>query len=250
MRNGRLRSLLPVHALAPLAMAVTGLVQIVQALALGHEAVALALGAFVPATFGTTTVAWWLGRRAWGRAFVALLGWFAVHAGLGWLLGGSLSIRNLIAVCALCSSGLTLALASPAFIATAVFARRRDLDAGDGLLVILGLWFAALQSAETIYLEQRASMALPGLALGLVALVVGLVRRLERRRFRRDVTSGRDDRYRTREPRSGEDVSGLPLLLTAREGTLMVVERAEPSASAEGAYRTADLARPVALVRV
>jgi hypothetical protein len=240
-----------VPEVAAMVMAGTGLLTIAEALYLGagRELWAV-LGAFAIPTVGTTLVAKYLAEQKWGRAVTAFGVWFGAHALLGALVGlvwGSSSRDETVAFmgCALVVSGITAALATPAFIAAGVYGRRRDLEAGDAFLGFAAIWFLLLQGGAAMMLGSESLVSVPGLIACVVVFAIYVQRTLVRRSFARRAARGELDGWRVRAMRADDDLAALPPLFGSSGGATAILERLEAGFTA---YRSAVIGLPVARV--
>ena len=240
-------SLVRARTLAPLLMAVTGVVTIVQFLLLMHGELVPVMGAFAIPTIGTTTLGWLLARKKWGAVLMALLFIPITHALAVALFGALASSGDKdLALAALIVDAVTAALAFPALIACAVHGPRPDHDAGDVLLAFGGGWFA---------LEQGLCFALAGgkpegwmfgaVALAsLVTMTVAIVRIVRRRAFVKRVAAGLVNGWRVRTDAPPDAASDLVPLFGGHTA-LAILERFDVATTP---YRSAPIAEPVALV--
>ena len=248
-------SLAEVSSLAPVVMAATGVMTILQFSFLGEEAIVLALGAFAIPTLGTTLVSRYLAKQQWGHALAAFAGWFVAHALVAtvaaMVMSSSRDVGG-IALCALVVSGTTAALATPAFIAAGVYGRRRDLEAGDAYLGFSGAWyFVGNALAGYAIFRPDPSMntdwfvAVPGMIVGLVAIALYVGRTVRRRSFSRRAARGELSGWRVRSMSDADDLAALPPLFGSPLDATAVLERVETGATA---YRSALIGIPVARV--
>ena len=248
-------SLAEVSALAPVVMAATGVFTILQFSFFGEASIVLALGAFAIPTIGTTFVARYLATQQWGRALAAFAGWFVAH-GLAATVAAAVmgSSRDAVGIglCALVISGFTAGLAIPAFIAAAVYGRRRDLEAGDAYLGFSGAWYF-VGNALTCYALFRPDSSMntewfvtvPGMFAGLLAIGLYAGRTLSRRYFSRRAALGKLPGWRVRSITDSDDLAALPPLFGSPLDATAVLERVETGFTA---YRSALIGIPVARV--
>jgi hypothetical protein len=251
-------SLAEVSKLAPIVMAVTGLITIAEALAVASGGgLALALGGFAIPTVGTTLTALYLSQQKWGRACAAVGLWFAGHAGIAAAIGllmerGSDSVPMAVFV-ALFTSGVTLVLASPVLIAAIVYGRRRDLEAGDAYLGFAGLWYLAFQVLSAMVLSPDlpaggsalSLITVPGMLASLAAIALSIGRTVHRRHFTRRAARGELSGWRVRPMNAGDDIAVLPPLFGSAVRATAVLERVVTGFTA---YRSAVVGMPVARV--
>jgi hypothetical protein len=251
MRSDAPGSLVDAKTLAPWLMGITGLLTMAQFLVLSKGDLVPVLGGFAIPTLATTTTAWLLARKRWGLAIGAVLvalplaHLFAVsiYAGLAAERG------DLLALAAVVTDTVTVALAFPALVAIAVEGPRNDHDAGDVLLGLGGAWFAAEQALSLIVFESahEPSMELvfaAGIALGLVAVALSVGRAVHRRAWAARVDRGLVRGWRVREAASFHETRELAPLFGG-PGATAVLERFEEHASP---YRGVLLAHAVARI--
>jgi hypothetical protein len=239
-------SIAGVPQVAAMVMAGTGLLTIAEALYLaeGRELWAV-LGAFAIPTMGTTLVAKYLAEQKSGRALIAFGVWFGAHALLGGLVGLAGSDASGVIACALVVSGITAALAAPAFIAAAVYGQRRDLEAGDAFLGFAAIWFLHLQAGAALLLGSQWLVSVPGLVACVVVFAIYVQRTLVRRSFARRAARGELDGWRVRAMRADDDLAALPPLFGSPSQATAILERLEAGFTA---YRSAVIGLPVARV--
>lgn len=236
------RSLVDAPRLAPLLMAVTGTVTLVEAgLLKGGEGLVLGLALFAIPTVGTTLLGHFLARRAWGFAALSAGASALAHALLGLVMTGTHD-GPLVAMIVLVVDAVTLALALPALVACGVLGPRRDLDAGDTLLGVGGAWFVLVQGAKLALVHEAALLF--GLALGLAALAVSVQRAIARRAWCARIERGEIAGLRVRADASPEETDDLVPLYGGRRATAIL----EAFEEVPGPYRGALVARPVARV--
>lgn len=248
-------SLAEVSKLAPLVMAGTGLLTILQFGALDGNSLSslpLVFGAFVVPTIGTTLVSRYLAKQERGKAVIALLGWFGAHAALAGLVGAASSgndASGLALFAAMFVSGITLVLAAPALIATAVYGGRRDLEAGDAYLAFAGVWYLGLQLLAYSFMREASGMQwlvlVPGMLAGAAAVVLSVVRMVRRRSFSLRAARGELDGWRVRAMKDGDELGALPPLFGSPLHATAVLERVENGFTA---YRSALVGMPIARV--
>lgn len=238
------RSLLTPRAMAPAVMAATGAVTMLEAVLLARgDGVALALGGFALPTVATALVAWSLAEGNWSRAALSALGVACAHAALLALVTEESGLVLFVVGVVL---AITLALAAPMLAACSVLGRSRALDAGDTLLGVAGVWFAAEQLlAMTVVGRDLAAFA-PGLALAVAALAMWGARARWRRAWAARAVHGDLRGFRVREEPTADEMAKLSPLFEGRH----VYGVLEELSVGPTAYRDQPVGVPVALAPI
>lgn len=230
-------------------MAVTGIVTMLQFLVIAQGEIVPVLGGFLIPTIGTTTLGWLLARKHWAAVLLALVAIPLAHV-LAVTVFAAIDGHgsNDLPAVALVVDAVTLVLAFPALVACAVQGPRVDHDAGDALLAFGGGWFAVEQGLCFGLAEGRdpAWMFAVGVAIGALALAIGIARAVYRRAWTGRVARGLVGGWRVRTDAAMDEAQGLAPLFGGHTA-LAILERFEVQSSP---YRSAPIAQPVALVPV
>lgn len=244
----RAGSLADVERLAPLVMAGSGALTILETAALFGNADGFLIGtlAFVPPTLGTTCAAVGIVRRNGILGLVWPLGLATAHV----LVGAAFSKFDAALAIGAVFWVMTFVLASPMLAGIAFASNRRTHDRGDGLLGYAGFWMTALHLGALGMDGERAQHILaflPGAAIGLGMMAVACVRGMKRRAWCRRVLRGDEQGYRVRPLAAGDPLDEIAPVYGAAANATSVIERVE-HVQAGGAYRDGFVATPVALV--
>ncbi len=245
-------SLVKARTLAPLVMFVTGVITIVEGASVKEELAAACLFGLAIPTLGTTAVAWLLVRRRWGAVLVALLYWAAAEAALASVVGlvEGKQFEELLCYAAI-ASAITFLLAIPAWSLGMALGARRELDAGDTLLMWSSWWFGLLNALYVVVLPGARELVLPRLVCLCCALLfmTTLTRAIRRRRWCARVARGQEAGWRMRAS-SLDEHERLPPLFGLGRSDFAVVERHDVGAATGAPYRGGVAAEPFALVPV
>lgn len=244
----RAGSLADVDRLAPLVMAGSGALTILETAVLfqSSEGFLLGLLAFVPPTIGTTCAAMGIVRR---NGILGLVWPLAIAAGHV-LIGAAFSELGLALAVGAVFWVMTFILASPMLAGVAFASNRRTHDRGDGLLGYAGFWMLVLHLGALGMDGDRGDhfpAFLPGIVIGLTTMTMAYVRGRKRRAWCRSVVRGDEQGYRVRPLAAGDPLDEIAPVYGSLARATSVIERVE-HVQAGGAYRDGFVATPVALV--
>lgn len=245
-------SLLPVHVLAPAAMAVGAVVTLSEWAAIENELWALLLVFGAPAvTMCAATLAFSRKKRAraWLTMGIGALVHVAVIAVMtaattsrsAWIENGVVSIIVVVV-----TMGFAAAMASPMLIAASHYAERTYLARGDQLLGVAGLWLFMLQALGAMVARERYEVFCSLMALALVPVVVSFVRGRRRQAWCERIERGEVPGLRLRAWDRRDIDHDIPSIDDKPHGDLAIVERVETGSLP---YRSGVVGVPVVMMR-
>ena len=113
----------------------------------------------------------------------------------------------------------------PLLIGATAFHARRSHDDGDAMLAVGGAWVAIVQGVVLLLSTHDFVWRVPGLVLGVAAVVVSVVRGRRRREWCRRVERGAVAGLRVRPPASLAELLHLPAVYGPSEHASAVIER-------------------------
>jgi hypothetical protein len=134
-------------------------------------------------------------------------------------------------------------LALPLVIAAGVIGRRRDLEAGDLMLAVSGLWVAAVQMLKLAAFPDDLKTFAAGLVAALIACGIYVARRTARRAWCARAARGELTGFRVRTLTTDEELDLLPPVFGPPQTAFAVIERVEMGGAM---YRGAEITQPVA----
>ena len=188
------------------------------------------------------------GQRFWRVMLVGLV----LQVVLGVLVVGAIGADPLAAVvtgvCMAVFFCLFAVILVPLLVGATAFRARRSHDDGDAMLALGGAWVAIVQGVVLLLSTHDFVWRLPGLVLGVAAVMVSVVRGRRRREWVRRVERGAIGDLRVRPPTSLAELMHLPAVYGASERATSVIERVSvgptPYRSAHAYEAIATLPRP------
>jgi hypothetical protein len=245
-------SLLPVRHVAPLAVLVVALCILVESFRSAGED-----GLFVLFLFGIPVVAlaaalFYEGRRSARGFWRSLLVGVGMEVMLAVLLtvlapAESLALAAIAAIGAVMCFGVVFVVMLPIVIAGCAYSTRKDLEAGDAMLLVGGAWLFIIQAFTLAVVPREAPWVLPGLAAGVLAIGVSVARMRARRAWCRKATRGELHGVRVRMPSSLTELESLPPVYGSAHDVFAVVERL---VAGRTAYRSAVVGEPLFSIRL
>jgi hypothetical protein len=241
-------SLASAKVLAPAAVAAATGVTLLEACARGVSELAFGvLLIFVP-IITAAVLAKLAAQARWSRLFraaacgagVQALGGLALVTAIG---GPNPEYAFFAVVAAAFSVAFVAVLALPLVVAAGVIGPRRDLEAGDLMLAVGGLWMAAIQMLKVAAMPEQATTFLLGLTPALLASGIYVGRMLARRAWCARVARGELTGWRVRPTMTGEELDTLPPVFGSPHTVSAVIERVQMGGVL---YRSGLLAQPVA----
>jgi len=244
-------SLAAPRLVAPVFAATCAVAMMVEGIANAGEGSLYAGLLFVAPATGAIFAARAAAETNWTRVLGALASASCVQVFLALLLSVCLTSANILFVgvafvVALLTVAATAAVVLPLVIAAGVIGQRRDLEAGDAMLVAGGVWLIAVQLVKMAFVPEDATSFVPALAVGAFAIGVRVARGIARRSWAKRVARGELPGWRVRSAATPEEIATLAALYpTSRGASVGILERV---AVGGALYRSGLVGEPVACV--
>lgn len=247
----QLASITSVKTLGPLSVALFALLTLIEGTA--HDGREFAIGAllfFVPMA-AAALCAHRAAEARWSSMLTICGAGFGLQMLLGLLMatltGLSFDVLLIVLLIAVFTTVIVAVCGTPLVIAASVLGPRKDLEAGDTMLAASGTLLVVAQVLKIAALPEHVFSYVPGLALGMIAVVVHITRALTRRDWSDRATRGLLDGWRVRTRVSEHELTMLPPLFGAQRHVSGVLERVEMGGSL---YRSGLIGEPVATLQV